>query len=99
MESDVDFELTREDVQAGKALETAHQKVNDGELKRIVGGLRSGEITLDTFENDENSETKSDSVSTNELESQAELNVIGRLKEWATQDVYSPETIIIQYKA
>ena len=45
LESDVDFNLTREDVEAGKTLQTTHQKINDGELKRIVGCLRSGEIT------------------------------------------------------
>ena len=59
LESDVDFNLTREDVEAGKTLQTTHQKINDGELKRIVGCLRSGEITLDTFEIEEQTATKS----------------------------------------
>ena len=79
-----------------------------------MGGLRSGEITLDAIEkaaadkrakaaasssedagqmDTEQPESKSDTVSGNELESQAEKNITGRLKEWATQDVYSPETI------
>ena len=67
LESDVDFNLTREDVEAGKTSKTTHQKINDGELKRIVGCLRSGEITLDTFEIDEQTATKSEPVSVNTL--------------------------------